>query len=142
MKNHLFIPLLMAATVCHAQSPISASDALRLANTNRPALKAARLNIEQAKSSAKAIGALAPTMLFMGASSRSELGPNDQDLQLSQPLDLFGKRRALSRVGLSSVELAIAEYASLASGLQSEVLTAYSYSVAAQHTRRKFPMSY
>lgn len=125
----------MAATVCHAQSPISASDALRLASTNRPALKAARLNIEQAKSSAKAIGALAPTMLFMGASSRSELGPNDQDLQISQPLDLFGKRRALNRVGLSSVELAIAEYASLASGLQSEVLTAYSYAVAAQHQK-------
>lgn len=125
----------MATTVCHAQSPISASDALRLANTNRPALKAARLNIEQAKSSAKAIGALSPTMLFMGASSRSELGPNDQDLQLSQPLDLFGKRRASSRVGLASVELAIAEYASLASELQNEVLTAYSQAVAAQHQK-------
>ncbi len=125
----------MAATVCHAQSPISASDALRLANTNRPALKAARLNIEQAKSSAKAIGALSPTMLFLGASSRSELGPNDQDLQLSQPLDLFGKRRAIKQVGGANVQLAIAEYSSLASGLQNDVLTAYSQAVAAQHQK-------
>ena len=125
----------MAATVCHAQSPISASDALRLASTNRPALKAARLNIEQAKSSAKAIGALSPTMLFLGASSRSELGPNDQDLQLSQPLDLFGKRRAIKQVGGANVQLAIAEYSSLASGLQNDVLTAYSQAVAAQHQK-------
>lgn len=125
----------MATTVCHAQSPINAIDALKLAGANRPALKAAKLSIEQAKSSSKAAGALSPTMLFMGASSRSELGPNDQDLQLSKPLDLFGKRSAAKQVGEASVQLALAEYISVASALQGEVLTAYAEAVASQHQK-------
>ncbi|MEY4881123.1 MAG: hypothetical protein RLZ87_552, partial [Armatimonadota bacterium] len=125
----------MATTVCHAQSPINATDALKLAGVNRPALKAAKLSIEQAKSGSKAAGALSPTMLFMGASSRSELGPNDQDLQLSKPLDLFGKRRASKQVGEAGVQLALAEYGSIASGLQSDVLTAYAEAVASQHQK-------
>jgi cobalt-zinc-cadmium efflux system outer membrane protein len=125
----------MATTVCHAQSPINATDALKLAGANRPALKAAKLSIEQAKSSSKAIGALSPTMLFMGASSRSELGPNDQDLQLSKPLDLFGKRSAAKQVGEASVQLALAEYFAVASALQGDVLTAYAEAVASQHQK-------
>lgn len=125
----------MATTVCHAQSPINASDALKLAGANRPALRAAKLSIEQAKSSSKAIGALSPTMLFIGASSRSELGPNDQDLQLSKPLYLFGKRGAAKQVGEAGVQLALAEYISVASALQGEVLTAYAEAVASQHQK-------
>lgn len=125
----------MATSVCRAQSPINAHDALKLAGVNRPALKAAKLSIEQAKSSSKAIGALSPTMLFMGASSRSELGPNDQDLQLSKPLDLFGKRGAAKQVGEAGVQLALAEYIAVASALQGEVLTAYAEAVASQHQK-------
>lgn len=125
----------MATTVCHAQSPINATDALKLAGANRPALKAAKLSIEQAKSTSKAAGALSPTMLFMGASSRSELGPNDQDLQLSKPLDLFGKRSAAKQVGEASVQLALAEYIAVASALQGDVLTAYAEAVASQHQK-------
>lgn len=125
----------MATSVCHAQSPINATDALKLAGANRPALKAAKLSIEQAKSSSRAAGALSPTMLFMGASSRSELGPNDQDLQLSKPLDLFGKRGAAKQVGEAGVQLALAEYISVASALQGEVLTAYAEAVASQHQK-------
>jgi outer membrane protein TolC len=135
LKQSFFISFLMATTVCHAQSPINATDALKLAGVNRPALKAAKLSIEQAKSGSKAAGALSPTMLFMGASSRSELGPNDQDLQLSKPLDLFGKRRASKQVGEAGVQLALAEYGSIASGLQSDVLTAYAEAVASQHQK-------
>jgi cobalt-zinc-cadmium efflux system outer membrane protein len=125
----------MATSVCHGQAPISASDALNIAKSNRPALKAAKLDIEQAKASSKAVGALSPTMLFMGASSRSELGPNDQDLQLSKPLDVFGKRRASKIVGEAGVQLALAEYLSAASNLQNEVLTVFSDAVASQHQK-------
>jgi len=135
LKISFIIPLLMATSVCHGQAPISASDALNIAKSNRPALKAAKLDIEQAKASSKAVGALSPTMLFMGASSRSELGPNDQDLQLSKPLDVFGKRRASKIVGEAGVQLALAEYLSAASNLQNEVLTVFSDAVASQHQK-------
>jgi outer membrane protein TolC len=133
LKQSLFIPILMATYVCHAQSPINAIDALKLASANRPALKAAKLSIAEANSSSKAVGALSPTMLFVGASSRSELGPNDQDLQLSKPLDLFGKRRSSRLLGQASVQLAFAEYMTAASSLQNEVLTAFAEAVASQH---------
>jgi outer membrane protein TolC len=116
-----------------AQTPLSANDALKLAAQNRPALKSAKLGIEQARATAKAMGAYAPTMFLAGASSRSELGPNDQDLQVSQPLDLFGRRKANARIGDAGVQISLAEYVSAASDLQSEVLLAFAGAVSNQH---------
>ena len=125
----------MATAYCHAQTPLSASDALKLAAQNRPALKSAKLGIEQARNTSKALGAFAPTTFLIGASSRSELGSNDQDLQLSQPLDFFGRRRAGQRLGEAGIQFSLAEYVSLATDLQSDVLTAYAESVANQHQK-------
>lgn len=125
----------MATSACHAQTPLSATDALKLAAQNRPALKSAKLGVEQARNASKALGAFAPTTFLIGASSRSELGSNDQDLQLSQPLDFFGRRRAGQRLGDAGIQFSLAEYISLATDLQNDVLTAYAESVANQHQK-------
>jgi outer membrane protein TolC len=135
LKTSFIIPLIVAASFCHAQSPLSATDALKLAAQNRPALKSAKLGVEQARNASRALGAYAPTTFLIGASSRSELGSNDQDLQLSQPLDFFGRRRAGQRLGEAGIQLSLAEYVLLATDLQNDVLTAYAESVANQHQK-------
>lgn len=135
MKTLLIPQLIVAASICHGQRPLSATDALRIAAQNRPALKSAKLGIELARNASRALGAYAPTTFFIGASSRSELGANDQDLQLSQPLDFFGKRRAGQRLGEAGVQVSLAEYVLLATDLQNDVLTAYAESVANQHQK-------
>ena len=126
---------MVAASFCHGQAPLSATGALKLAAQNRPALRSAKLSIEQARISSKALGAYAPTTFLIGASSRSELGSNDMDLQLSQPLDFFGRRSASKQVGEAGIQLSLAEYMSLATELQHDVLTAYAESVANQHQK-------
>jgi cobalt-zinc-cadmium efflux system outer membrane protein len=135
LKTSLIIPLVVAASFCHGQAPLSATGALKLAAQNRPALRSAKLSIEQARISSKALGAYAPTTFLIGASSRSELGSNDMDLQLSQPLDFFGRRSASKQVGEAGIQLSLAEYMSLATELQHDVLTAYAESVANQHQK-------
>lgn len=135
MKISIVISLVLAASLGQTQKPLSAQDALKIAAENRPALRSARLGVEQARLSSKALAAYPPTTFLIGGSSRSELGSNDMDLQLSQPLDLFGRRGASKRVGEAEVQRSLAEYLLLASDLQNEVLTSYTESVANQHQR-------
>jgi len=133
LKRTLIIPALLAASFCQAQAQISATDALRLASQNRPALAASRLGVEQARLSARALGALPPLNLAVGASSRSEVGATDQDFALTQEIDLFGRRRASGRIGEAEIQHALATYRREASLLQSEVLTAFATAVSANH---------
>lgn len=133
MKRTLIIPVLLASAFCQAQTQISATDALKLASQNRPSLAASRLGVEQARLSARALSALPPLNLAVGASSRSEVGATDQDLALTQEIDIFGRRRASGRVGEADVQLALARYRKEAGLLQSEVLTAYAIAVSASH---------
>jgi outer membrane protein TolC len=131
LKRYLIIPALLAAAICHANPTISATDALRLASQNRPALQAARLSVEQARLSARVLSAFPPLSLSLGASTRSEVGATDQDLALSQSLDLFGRTRSLERLGAADVLAALAVYRNEASRLQSEVLTAFAETATA-----------
>lgn len=133
MKRTLIIPILLASAFCQAQTQISATDALKLASQNRPSLAASRLGVEQARLSARALSALPPLNLAAGASSRSEVGATDQDLALTQEIDIFGRRRASGRVGEADVQLALARYRKEAGLLQSEVLTAFAVAVSASH---------
>ncbi len=135
MKLSYITPLVVAASLCHAQTPLSAQDALKLAAQNRPALQSAKLGIEHARAASQAFGAYAATRLYVGASSRSELGATDQDLQLSQPIDIFGRRQAGQRFGEAGIQLSLAEYVVLATDLQNDVLTAYAEAVANQHQK-------
>lgn len=132
----LSICIFIVAAICsYAQSSIGAEDALKLAATNRPALSAAKQKISQAQALAKSAGAYPATTLSIGASSRSEIGSTDQDLQLSQSLDLFGRRGAGRKVGEAGVLAATAEYKKAAIDLQNDVLAAFAETVASQHRR-------
>ena len=133
MNKQLTILFLLATTVCQAQSQISAQDALKLASQNRPALAAARLRVEEARATAKSLGALSPLELAVGASSRNDVGATDQDLALTQGIDLFGRQRSAKALGAAGVERALAAYRAEASELQTEVLTAFAEAVSAKH---------
>ena len=127
----LFIPqLFLLACLSHAQIPLSPEVALRRAAESRPALKAARLRIEQARASAHVLKSFEPVVLSVGASSRSELGSTDQDLAITLPIDVFGRGRASGRLGEAAVGVARAEYLAVATELQHEVLSAFVESVA------------
>ena len=133
MNKQLTILFLLATTVCQAQSQISAQDALKLAYQNRPALAAARLRVEEARATAKSLGALSPLELAVGASSRNDVGATDQDLALTQGIDLFGRQRSAKALGAAGVQRALAAYRAEASELQTEVLTAFAEAVSAKH---------
>lgn len=133
MNRSLIIPVLLASAFCQAQTQISATDALKLASQNRPSLAASRLSVEQARATARALGTLPPLTLAVGASTRNEVGATDQDLALTQGIDLFGRSRSLSRLGAADVQIALAKYRGEASRLQSEVLTAFATAVSAKH---------
>ena len=137
LKRTLIIPVLLASAFCQAQTQISATDALKLASQNRPSLAASRLGVEEARLSARALSALPPLNLAAGASSRSEVGATDQDLALTQEIDIFGRRRASGRVGEADVQLALARYRKEAGLLQSEVLTAFAIAVSASQLTRR-----
>jgi len=133
LNKQLTILFLLATTVCQAQSQISAQDALKLASQNRPALAAARLRVEEARATAKSLGALSPLDLAVGASSRNDVGATDKDLALTQGIDLFGRQRSAKALGAAGVERALAAYRAEASELQAEVLTAFAEAVSARH---------
>ena len=135
LNKQLTYLILLATTTCQAQTQISAQDALKLAAKNRPALMSARLKVEEAISKANALGAFPPLELSLGASSRSEVGATDQDLALTQGIDIFGRRRSARALGDAGTRRAVAEYRLQASQLQAEVLTAFATAVTSQHQR-------
>ncbi len=104
-----------------------------MASLNRPALAAARLRIDEAKATAKSGSTPPPTQLAVGASSRSDVGATDQDLALTQWIDLFGRQRAARGLGDARIQLALAKYRAEASVLQAGVLTAFAEAVSAKH---------
>lgn len=124
MKPLSLICLTLVCTTSHAQQ-IGLTDALKRAAENRPAVKAAKLSIDQAKDSSKALGAYAPTVLGVGGSSRGEVGATDGDLFLSQPIDIFGRTTANRRFGRAGIRTAEASYHGVLLELQSNVLTSY-----------------
>ncbi len=136
MKTPLITLGLLAALSCPAQTNLTAQDALAIAAKNRPALRAARLRVEQARSGARALGTPPPLTLGLGASSRAEVGATDGDLFLSQPVDVFGRVSAQRKAGGAAIRLALADYAKSAAELQSDVLSAYVEAVAAQHRKQ------
>jgi len=133
LNKAFILPVFLASSFCQAQNQISASDALKLASQNRPALVASRLAVDQIRASSRALGAQPPLTLALGASSRGEVGATDQDLALSQQIDLFGRARSLRNLGATDIQVAQARYRTEASVLQTEVLTAFAHAVSSKH---------
>ncbi len=124
MKTPLTITFCFACAWCHAQQT-TLRDALTEALHNRPSVKAARLQIEQARLASRALGAYAPTTVGLGASSRGEVGATDGDLFLSQTIDVFGRAAANKRLGSTGIESARIAYSSRLLELQTDVMAAY-----------------
>ncbi|MGD9728819.1 MAG: TolC family protein [Nitrospiraceae bacterium] len=108
---------------------------MRLASQGRPSLVASRLAVEQVRASSRALAAIPPLTLALGASTRNDVGATDQDLALSQEIDLFGRTRSLAKLGASDLLVAEARYRSEALGLQTDVLTAFAHAVSSRRRR-------
>lgn len=124
MKPIFLICISLVCAASEAQQ-VSLTEALKRAVENRPAVKSARLSIDQAKLSSRALGSYAPTMLGVGGSSRGEVGATDGDLFIGQPIDIFGRTAANQRFGRAGIRSAQASYRSVMLELQSDVLTSY-----------------
>ncbi|MBI5706416.1 MAG: TolC family protein [Armatimonadetes bacterium] len=131
MKPYVFVLPFLAVANCPAQEPLSVNDALRVAAQNRPIVRAARLRLDQARLAARVLGSYPPTFLGVGRSTRSEVGGSDEDLFLSQPVDLFGRSAAGRKAGFADVKRAEAEYRGVMLDLQTDVLEAYFQAVTA-----------
>lgn len=114
-----------------AQS-LTLEEALKTAQTHRPSIQSARLEIERARSEAKAIGAYPPLTFGIGWSSAANVGATDQDLFVSQSLDFWGRVPAAQKLGEGGIRLAETSYRQALLTTQTEVLKAYFETVAAQ----------
>lgn len=130
MRTTVTFVLLLAAAGAGAQS-LSLTEALAQARHNRPAVHAARLNTERARLAARAAGAYPGPTFGLGQSSQPDLGATDQDLYVSQPLDIFGRVAASRAVGRAQVAMAQTEERQALLELQDEVMRAYVEAVAA-----------
>lgn len=119
----------------HAQS-ISLDDALNGARANRQTVQAARLRVDQARLSRRALGSFPGTTLFLGYSSDPRVGGTDDDLVLSQPIDIFGRTAAARSTGDALVLQAEAAYRQTLADLQNEVVLVYSETAASKERVR------
>lgn len=135
MRPFFAIPFCAVASLGLGQT-LDIDAALRQAVVNRPGIRAAQATVEQARFHARSLGALPPTILGVGASSNRAIGGTDDDLYLSQTLDVFGKASASRRLGEAGVDGAKARLRESLLDLQSEVLTAYFEAVTAAELSR------
>lgn len=124
MKSLTIIGLVIVASVSRAQST-TLEQALTLARTNRPAITASQLSIDRARLVANALSMYPGPTFGIGQSSRTDLGATDQDIFVSQPIDLFGRTSASRALARTLVRLAEAEQRAAILAVQSEVLKAY-----------------
>lgn len=103
----------------------SIDDALRSARSSRPAFEAARLQLDQTRQKSRALRAGQPTRLSLGYTGDQETGGSDEDLVVSQPIDLFGRTDARRRLASALTAKAEATYRESALRVQTEVLDAY-----------------
>lgn len=125
MKIIQSLCLFVSASIACAQQPLSLEQALASARSKRPSFESATLRLAQARLSSRALGAPSATRLFIGYSSIPETGGSDNDLVLSQPIDLFGRSSAGRRAGHALVAQAEAAYRKVSSEIQEEVVQTY-----------------
>ena len=118
-------------TSAPAQS-LTLEEALRTAQTHRPAITAAKLDIQRAQSEAKATGAYPPLTFGIGWSSAANVGATDQDLFVSQSLDFWGRVPAARKFAKGSIRFAESNYRQVLLATQTEVLKSYFMTLAAQ----------
>lgn len=103
-----------------------------MARANRPSIQAAQLRVSTARMIRRSLGAFPATRLFVGYTNDPAVGGSDDDLVLSQPLDLFGRTAAAKSAGDAGVLRAEAELQQVVATMQAEVVTTYSEAAAAK----------
>lgn len=124
MKTQALIALIVFPFVVQAQQ-LSLNQALSKARESRRAVLAAQLDVDRAKLAARALGAYPALTVGIGQSSSEGLGATDQDLFVSQPIDLFGRTATSANFGRANVQIAEAERRRMLLSVQSDVMTAY-----------------
>lgn len=128
-----FVFALAAAQVAQAQdAQLTLDRALGLARANRPSVAAAQLRVTSARQTRRGLGAFPATRLFVGYSSDPAVGGSDDDLVLSQPIDIFGRTGAARAVGEAGVLRAEAELQQTLAAIQGDVVEQYSEAAAAR----------
>ena len=131
MRTRLTFCLCLLASAVHAQTTLSLDDALAQAVKNREVVAAARLRLDQARLSRRALGAFPSTTFLLGRSSDLEVGGHDDDLGLNQPIDIFGRTSAARSSGDALVLQAEASLRQSLAELQDDVITLYGDTAAA-----------
>lgn len=129
--NPFFSVFFGVIATIQGQSSTSLDRALELAYQNRPAVKSARLRLEQARLNAKALSSPATTRLDLQTATNRDLRGNDDDIVIAQPVDLFGRRQANRGLGTAQVRLAEAGLRQALTDIQTEVVDLYSEAAAA-----------
>lgn len=134
----IFAPIFLSLLVGLASAqqtptakPLTLEEALRTAQANRPTVEAARLRVESARRSRAGLVAPLPLRLDLQATSNRDLLGNDDDIAISQAIDLFGRRRANRSLGDAQVQLAEALLRGTLAELQGDVVERFSEAVAA-----------
>jgi outer membrane protein TolC len=127
------IALLFPAARATAQTALTPISALHQAYTQRASITTNRQRLEEARRNAAAAGAYPATRLDLGHNlfNQIDIG-GSPDLVLYQPIDVFGKTRALRRQGEAAVLTAQGTLRQGALDVQQEVLTAYANLLSAQ----------
>jgi len=129
----LSVGFAIAAAIGHGQAPLSPKEALHQAFANRATIAASRQRLREAQNLASAAGAYPATRLDLGRDIFNQADiMGSADLLLYQPIDIFGKSRALRKQGDAGVTTAIASFRQGALDVQQEVLTAYANLLSAQ----------
>lgn len=129
--NPFSLALLSALTSGQTPGALTLDQALALARQNRPTVRAAELRVEQARLQRRSLIAPLPTRLDLQATTNQNLYGNDDDIALSQPIDLFGRRRARRSLGDAQIQLAEATLRQTLGEVQSDVVDRYAETVAA-----------
>lgn len=129
--NPLSFALLGVLSQSQAPPALTLEQALELARQNRPAVQAAELRLAQARLQRKSLVAPLPLRLDLQATTNRDLYGNDDDVALSQPIDLFGRRKASRALGDAQIKLAEAAYRQTVAEVQGDVVDRYAETVAA-----------
>lgn len=123
----------VASSSAFGQTLLSPSDAVRQAFAGRATITTNRQRLEEARRNAAAAGAYPATRLDLGTNLFNDTDINGSaDLLLYQPIDLFGKTRALRQQGNATLAVALAAFRQGALDVQQEALTAYANLLSAQ----------
>lgn len=127
------LALLIIPAAARGQKGFSALEAERQAFAGRATITTNRERLEEARRTASVLGAYPATRLDLGRNVFNGTDINGSaDLLLYQPIDVFGKTRALRRQGEASYAVALAAFRQSALDVQQEVLTTYANLVSAQ----------